>query len=217
MDGLLVAFKVLLAYLLGSISGSLLLGRLRGVDIRTQGSGNAGGTNALRTQGWRFALGVVLIDIGKGMLAAALADLPPLIATWPRLEVALMCGFACALGHVYPVFYGFRGGKGGAVTVGVLLWLLPWSLSWMVGVWLLVLIATGYVGLATVCAALALVPVCWWLAPAAQRAPYLCFGAAMAALVVYAHRGNLQRLRAGTELRFERARVFARWWRGRDA
>jgi glycerol-3-phosphate acyltransferase PlsY len=61
------------AYLLGSISGSLLLGRLRGVDIRTQGSGNAGGTNALRTQGWRFALGVVLIDVGKGALAARLA------------------------------------------------------------------------------------------------------------------------------------------------
>jgi glycerol-3-phosphate acyltransferase PlsY len=213
MDVSLVVFKVLVAYLLGSVSGSLLLGRFRGVDIRTQGSGNAGGTNALRTQGWRFALGVVLIDVGKGVLAAALADLPPATTAMPRIDVALLCGLACAVGHVYPVFYGFRGGKGGAVTLGVLAWLLPWSLPWMVGIWLLVIMLTGYVGLATVCAAVALVPACWVLPPAEQRAAFLCFGVAMAALIVYAHRGNLQRVWAGTELRFERARVLTRFGR----
>src|SRR5687768_1118739 len=100
------------AYLLGSISGSLLLGRLRGVDIRTQGSGNAGGTNALRTQGWRFALGVVLIDVGKGALAAALAGFVVPGASHSGWTLAAV--FAAVAGHVWPLFHGFRGGKGAA-------------------------------------------------------------------------------------------------------
>src|SRR5689334_1818847 len=88
------------AYLLGSLSGSLLLGRLRGVDIRMLGSGNAGGTNALRTQGWRFALGVVLVDVGKGALAAWVAGrlLGP--------EWMLAALLAAIAGHVWPVFHG---------------------------------------------------------------------------------------------------------------
>ena len=96
---------LLLAYLLGSLSGSLLLGRFRGVDIRTQGSGNAGGTNALRTQGWKFAIGVVLIDVGKGALAVwltrrMLGDDPQ----WPIYATIM----AAVIGHVWPVFHGFR-------------------------------------------------------------------------------------------------------------
>src|SRR4249920_1314043 len=91
---------LLLAYVLGSLSGSLLLGRFRGVDIRTQGRGNAGGTNALRTQGWRFALGVVLIDVGKGALAAwltlrVLGGDPH----WPVYAAII----AAVIGHVWPV------------------------------------------------------------------------------------------------------------------
>src|SRR5688572_18436357 len=99
----LASLLLVAAYLLGSLSGSLLLGRLRGVDIREHGSGNAGGTNALRTLGWRFALGTVLIDIGKGVAAVWLA-----MAFGPALPwLPYAAGFAAVLGHVWPVFHGF--------------------------------------------------------------------------------------------------------------
>ena len=101
-----LALKVLLAYLLGSISGSKVMGRLRDVDIRASGSGNAGGTNAFRTQGFRFALGVVIIDIGKGALAAWGVPLLPLGD--PAVSVSLQamaCGFAAVIGHCYPLHY----------------------------------------------------------------------------------------------------------------
>ena len=118
------ALKILLAYLLGSIVGSLVVGRLRGgVDIRKLGSGNAGGTNALRTQGPAFAIWVILIDIAKGWVAAALLPgfaLPAVAPAPPTRRVWLppVCGFAAILGHVFPVWHGFRGGKGVATLVG---------------------------------------------------------------------------------------------------
>lgn len=201
--------KLVVAYLLGSLSGSLILGRFRGVDIRTQGSGNAGGTNAFRTQGWRFALGVVLIDVGKGALAAALGLLPPATPAFDPVAVALACGIACALGHVWPVFFGFRGGKGAAVFVGVLAVTLPAAIPPLLCAWLLVLTLTGYVGLATIVAALALVPLAWWLG---RDAPglWLGFAAAIAALIAFTHRANLARLVAGREHRFEKARIWHR-------
>jgi glycerol-3-phosphate acyltransferase PlsY len=193
------------AYLLGSLSGSLLLGRLRGVDIRTQGSGNAGGTNALRTQGWRFALGVVLIDVGKGALAAALAM--RLAHALPGTGWAFAAVLAAVVGHVWPVFHGFRGGKGAATLVGGLAVLWPQALVPVLGVWVLCLVLTGFVGLATVLAGLALAA---FAAVPPLDAARLAFALAAAALLVYTHRGNLQRLRAGTEPRFERARLFRR-------
>lgn len=189
------------AYLLGSLSGSLLLGRLRGVDIRTQGSGNAGGTNALRTQGWRFALGVVAIDVGKGALAAWLAR------RFGGEGLALPAVFAAVVGHVWPVFHGFRGGKGAATLVGGLAVAWPIALVPVLAVWVIALVLGGFVGLATVLAALALVPF-------AARAPLdvqrLGFALAIAVLLVHTHRGNLRRLREGTEARFDRVRLFAR-------
>jgi glycerol-3-phosphate acyltransferase PlsY len=140
-----VVGKLLVAYLIGSVSGSLLLGRWRGVDIRTLGSGNAGGTNALRTQGLRFALGVMLIDVGKGALATWIGLQGEAEATM-ALRVALCCGFAAVLGHVWPIFHGFRGGKGVATVIGLLLVLWPMLLLPMIGVfaWFY---ACGYVGL----------------------------------------------------------------------
>lgn len=207
---MLALAKLLLAYLLGSLSGSLLLGRLRGVDIRTQGSGNAGGTNALRTQGWRFALGVALIDIGKGALAAWLGLAPwPAASALPPQALALACAFAAALGHIHPVFFGFRGGKGAATLIGGVAVLLPVALAPLLALWLLVLLSTGYVGLATVCAGLTL-PLAALLAPPPLRDAFALFGAAAALLLLWTHRGNLARLRAGTEHRFERARVLPR-------
>ena len=203
MPPVAVALALLVAaYLLGSLSGSLLLGRLRGVDIRRHGSGNAGGTNALRTLGWTFAAGTVLIDVGKGAAAAWLA-LRFGDAAW----VAYAAGFAAMLGHVWPVFHGFRGGKGGGTLVGVLLVLWPFAVPVVIGTWALVMVASGYVGLATIVAAASLVPLALIAGEAPER---LAFAGACAPFIAFTHRANLARLRAGTESRFERARLFAR-------
>ena len=201
---ILLIAKALLAYLLGSVSGSMVMGKLRNVDIRTAGSGNAGGTNAFRTQGFRFALGVVIIDIGKGALAAWLV--PKIGAAGPPdLAVQLwVCGFAAVVGHCYPVWYGFRGGKGAATAVGALLVIQPLVLIPMVGTWLLVLVLTGWVGLATVLAAISLVPAFAWFDNTAVN---LVFSVALALFVLFMHRENIARLRAGTENRFERVRI----------
>ena len=203
---------LLCAYLLGSVSGSLLLGRLRGVDIRHHGSGNAGGTNALRTLGWRFALGVVAIDLGKGALAAWLAlRFAPL---GQALDVTAhgYAAAACAVvGHVWPLWHGFRGGKGAATAVGGLLMLWPWSIGVLLPVWMLVLVATGYVGLSTVLAALALPLLAWSTDAEPAR---LWFSLFAALFIAFTHRANLQRLRQGTESRFERARLLHRLRRG---
>jgi len=116
--------KVLVAYLIGSLLGSLIIGKLRGgIDIRNLGSGNAGGTNALRTQGFWFALGVMVIDVGKGWLAAAILPTsfqlgqpaPPMLSS----SLSIACAGAVVIGHVYPIFFGFRGGKGAATLIGV--------------------------------------------------------------------------------------------------
>lgn len=206
----LFAAKLLVGYLLGSVSGSLVLGRLRGVDIRQQGSGNAGGTNAFRTQGALFALGTVLIDVGKGALAAGLGFWPPEVAAIDPLVQALACGLACAIGHIWPVFFGFRGGKGAAVVVGMMAVCLPAALLPLIGLWLLCLTLTGYVGLSTVIAAASLLPAAWLLAAHADRGVQVGFALAIAALVAFTHRGNLARLAQGTEHRFERIRVLGR-------
>lgn len=204
MSAAVAIFVVVAGYLLGSLSGSLLLGRWRGIDIRTQGSGNAGGTNAFRTQGALFALGVVVIDIGKGAAAAALG------LAVDALPLALAAGFAAAIGHVYPVFHGLRGGKGAAVVVGVIAVVFPIALLPLLGIWLLVLGTAGYVGPGTVLAGL-LLPVCAvLLAAPGARAPLLVWSVAVAALLTFTHRANLARWRAGTEHRFERARVLRR-------
>lgn len=198
-------FFLLLAYLLGSISGSLLLGKLRGVDIRTVGSGNAGGTNALRTQGLKFALGTVLIDVGKAVLAVWLA--------WRYLPAEFQpawlygCVLAVAAGHVWPIFHGFRGGKGAATLVGGLAIAWPQSLPTALAVWLLSMIWGGYVGLSTVLAGVSLVLLALVTESDELR---LAFAVVVALFLIYTHRGNLARLRAGTEPRSERLRVLGR-------
>ena len=143
--------KILLAYLLGSVLGSLVMGRLRGVDIREQGSGNAGGTNALRTQGWKFALGVVVIDVGKALLAAGMLpglDLPG-IGIDPGVSrdwLAVCCAAAVVFGHVYPVWYEFRGGKGAATLIGAVAVLSPAALVPILLSWLACVALSGYLG-----------------------------------------------------------------------
>jgi glycerol-3-phosphate acyltransferase PlsY len=202
-----LGFKALLAYLLGSVLGSLWLGRLRGVDIRTQGSGNAGGTNALRTQGWAFALGVVVVDVGKALLAVGW--LPgvslPGIGLDPGVDrdwLAVACAAAVVLGHVYPVWSEFRGGKGAATLLGAIAVLAPQALLPILLLWLATVMLTGYVGLGTMLGTATLPVYFAWSAPG--RTPLLAFGLAMAAFIVFTHRSNLQRMRAGNENRARR-------------
>ena len=196
---------IVVAYLLGSLSGSLLLGRLRGVDIRTQGSGNAGGTNALRTQGWKFALGVVLVDVGKGVLAAWLGlRFGPADGPLPADALAYATAFAATIGHVWPLWHGFRGGKGVGTLLGGVLVLWPAAVPWLLAVWILVLVSSGYVGLASVIAVACVVPLAWLVDADTARRLFACAGAL---LVLFTHRGNLRRLRAGSESRFERVRL----------
>jgi len=204
--------EALVAYLLGSVSGSLVMGAFRHIDIRESGSGNAGGTNAFRTQGLRFALGVVVIDIGKGALAAGLIPFIGVALAGPEAGVAhapLVCGFMAVVGHCFPVWHGFRGGKGAATAVGALLVIEPIVLLPMILSWLLVLIVTGWVGLATIVSALTLIPAFAWLdGPGAE----LNFAVVLASFIVFMHRSNIRKLLAGNENRFERIRI-VNWFR----
>ncbi len=204
-----LGFKSLLAYLLGSLIGSLIVGQLRGgVDIRKLGSGNAGGTNALRTQGIGFAAWVMFIDIGKGWVATALLPgwlLPgiDLDAALARDWLTVACAAGAVLGHVYPVWYGFRGGKGAATLIGVLIGLAPQAVAPILIVWLLVVALTGFVGLATMIAVVAF-SIYLLVTRADPSDAYVSFGVAMVLFVCYTHRSNIERMRAGTENRAQR-------------
>ena len=203
-----LAIAVAVSYLLGSVIGSLLLGRFRGVDIRTQGSGNAGGTNALRTQGKGFAAGVMLVDIGKGILAAWLIPKInlPLIGFDPQVDRELLLhavAAAAILGHVFPIWYGFRGGKGGATAAGLVLFLAPAIGVGVIGLWLAIVFFTGFVGLATISATLA--AALWTgLVGSAGGVPLFGFALFVAALTLYTHRANIVRMINGNESRFSR-------------
>ncbi|HMN43598.1 MAG TPA: glycerol-3-phosphate 1-O-acyltransferase PlsY [Povalibacter sp.] len=208
-----LGIKTLIAYLLGALIGSLIVGQLRGgVDIRTLGSGNAGGTNALRTQGYGFAFWVMVIDIGKGWLAAAVlptlaipfVDLDPAIG---RDWLAVACASAVVIGHVYPVWYGFRGGKGAATLLGVLTGLYPVALIPVLLVWLLTVMITGFVGLATMLAVAAF-PVYLLVSTASPPIALLTFGCAMLLFVCYTHRANIERMLQGSENRVRRLWLF---------
>lgn len=198
--------RVLVAYLLGSVNGALLIGRFRGVDIRTQGSGNAGGTNALRTQGWAFAVGVIVIDVGKAVIAVQWVPTALTAPVFSSEWLAAACGFAAVLGHVYPVFHGFRGGKGVATVLGTLLALSFPLLLGMLAVWLLMMFVFGYVGLGSMVAASAL-PLLAQYAGALgvisreEVMPLTVFGVVCAVFVIWTHRSNIARMRAGTEPR----------------
>ena len=199
--------KTLLAYLLGALLGSLLIGRLRNVDIRTMGSGNAGGTNALRTQGVGFGLLVLAIDIGKGVLAVGVVPSlkPGGVGLDPHVSrewLQICCALAVIVGHVYPVWFDFRGGKGAATVVGAVTTLHPWALLPLLATWVLAVALTGFVGLATMLAGVSLVVAVLLVAP--DDKPLLLFAVLAAAFIVYTHRSNIQRMRAGTENRARR-------------
>lgn len=207
--------KILAAYLLGDILGGQVIGHLRGgVDLRTQGSGNVGATNALRTQGKGFALAVLAIDIGKGVFAAGVLPFLP----WPwegasalnRETLAYCCGAAAALGHCYPLFYGFRGGKGVATLTGVYGTVMTAALPGILLAFVAVAVATGYVSLATLMGSLIAMLYVTCFSTAGLFSPLGAFSGAMTLLVLWKHRENWLRLARGNEHRFEKARVLPR-------
>jgi len=213
-----LGIKILLGYLLGAVNGSLLIGKFVGVDIRSVGSGNAGGTNALRTQGIGFAIGVMLIDVGKGFVPAWLLPslaLPgvPVDPTISRIWLMLACGSASVVGHCYPVWFGFAGGKGAATTVGMLIAVAPALLLPGLAVFAGVLITTGFVGLATMTTVSALPIILWWQsgpADAPTAMPTVIVLALLAVFIVYMHRENIVRMSRGEESRMHKVMLFRR-------
>ena len=144
-------FLTTLTYILGSISGSMVMGKFKNVDIRKMGSGNAGGTNAFRTQGILFALPVVLIDIGKGFIAAEYFHSLNFLNTTAFIDSShLIFGSAAVIGHCYPIFHNFKGGKGVATYLGIL-FALSISLSILfIFTWLVVTLIFKYSSLSSI-------------------------------------------------------------------
>jgi acyl phosphate:glycerol-3-phosphate acyltransferase len=200
---------VVLSYVSGSIPAAYLAGKWSGVDLRAHGSGNLGATNVLRVLGARIGLLVFAVDIAKG--AAPVWFLPPLTAVTPNVRtwVAVVCGAAAILGHVRPVFLGFKkGGKGVATACGVFLALAPLEAALSLLIFAVVVLASGYVSLASLTATFSL-PVLL-AAGKGVDAPVFYVACLMAVFVFWTHRPNIKRLRDGTEYRFGRAANFGR-------
>ena len=190
---------LILSYLVGAIPTSYLAGRMfRGIDLRKHGSGNLGATNLYRTLGWKYAIPVGLFDIAKGAVPVVL--FAPQVSASERVAVA--CGIAAVLGHVYSVFVRFRGGKGVATAAGVMLGLSPYAVLALVVLWALIVFGTGYVSLGSIVAA-ALLPLAVWVLHPGARGLLPVIGL-VAAGIVWLHRANIRRLLAGTENRFGR-------------
>lgn len=193
----MTALLVLASYLIGAIPSSYIAGRLaRGIDLREHGSGNLGATNAFRVLGARVAAPVMLFDILKGFFPALAF---PLLDSSPRWEWALLYGFASILGHVFPVYMGFRGGKGVATATGVFLAMSPLAVGIAAAVWGVVLRLSRIVSLASLAAAATLVLA---LALTESRPAVVALGGAIALFVVFSHRSNIGRIRRGAEPRF---------------
>lgn len=192
-----VAIAIAVGYLLGSIPFGYVIGRWRGIDLRSVGSGNIGAANAFRNLGRRWGLTVAGLDIAKGVAGAVigriLTDDP-----WP-----IAAGAAVMVGAIFPVWMRFRGGKGVAAGAGVMIGLFPIVSAILVPVWFAIVALTRITSLAAILSSLAFVPLAWLLG---HDWPYLILAGAMAALVIYRHRSNITRLRNGTEPKLELGR-----------
>jgi glycerol-3-phosphate acyltransferase PlsY len=191
----LAAALVALAYLSGSIPTGILASKRRGIDIRTRGSGNIGATNVTRVLGRRLGLIVLIIDVAKGaapVLAVHVLDLGRTVDPF----VVSACGVAAIAGHCFPVWLDFRGGKGVATTLGVLLAAAPMLAGLVVAVFALVVLASRLVSLASLCAALAM-PVMAWTLSFGDEIATLAIAAAL--IIIGKHHGNIRRLFTGRE------------------
>ena len=210
---MILALDLVLAYLLGAFPSSVVLGKLlRGVDVRLEGSGNAGATNAWRVLGWRIGIAVLLLDVAKGAVAAAV--LPRIAASELPVSLAaasIFCGLAAILGHVFPVYIGFRGGKGVATAAGVFFAVAPIPVSIAAGAFLLVILASGWVSLGSLVGAWTAPVAALFLPPSHDDLSYpLLVGitALVAGFITVTHRANLRRLLRGQEPKFPRLQVW---------
>jgi len=186
-----------LAYLLGSVPFGLIIARSRGVDIRKEGSGNIGATNVFRCVGRRWGIFAFILDALKGFIPAYF--FPSLGELGSRLEWGLIFGSAAVLGHSFPVFLKFRGGKGVATSAGMLLGVVPVAMAGGLACWLVCVLLTHYVSLASMLAALTVAGIGWLYYE--NLAVSLVLNA-IALLVIWRHRANIRRLLNGTENRF---------------
>src|SRR5262245_23228277 len=203
---LLLLLVAVLSYLLGAVPFGYLIGRWRGVDILAQGSGNIGATNVGRLLGKRWGIVVFLLDFAKGAVPVVLAGLLP-----DPVEVDLLpdtlpvvAGVAAFLGHLFPVYLGFRGGKGVATGAGVIAILVPWIPVGVLVAWAIVLAATRFMSLASLTAAVLLFVLRLVLTAGPWQREHLVitlFCALGSVLVIVRHQGNIRRLLAGTEHR----------------
>jgi glycerol-3-phosphate acyltransferase PlsY len=206
------------AYLLGSIPFGLIIGRLRGIDIRQHGSGNIGATNVWRVLGKKWGLATFLCDMGKGLAAVRFAY--ETAARWPMIathehgqpvtgildpaSAGIAAALACILGHSFPIWLRFKGGKGVATSLGVLIGMMPLASGAIFALWLLIFAISRYVSLASLLAAAALpvVVIVFLFLNVMQGWAYFYFAVAAALLVIIRHLANIKRLLAGTENRF---------------
>ena len=203
-----ISASVLVGYLLGSVPFGFLAARMRGLDIRQHGSGNIGATNVWRVCGWRVGLPVFLLDAVKGAAAVLLGA--AFARWWPGGAAGyspILGGIACIVGHSFPVWLSFKGGKGVATSLGVLIALTPLASLVMFALWGVVFKVSRYVSLASIVVAFAF-PLLVGLANLlgwrlfAYGWPTFGFALFAGTLVLLRHRSNLQRLLAGTENRF---------------
>ena len=192
------ALVLAVAYVLGSIPFSYLVARRRGIDVRTTGSGNVGATNVMRTAGRAAGLFAFALDFLKGAAATALARWALGGGLWPALAAA-----AAVLGHMYPVWLGFRGGKGVATGAGAFLVLVPLPTAAALASFAAVAALTRYVSVGSIAGASVLALASFFLGPR----PVAWSATAVALLILWKHRGNLQRIAAGRENRMGAARA----------
>lgn len=194
------------SYLLGSIPTGFLAGRCCGVDLRTQGSGNIGATNALRVLGKPWGYTVFLVDFAKGLLPVLLAShWSAQFGIHPASAPAALAALCVLLGHSFPIWLGFKGGKGIASSAGVIVGLFPSAFLLCIGTWMLVFTLSRYVSVASISASIML-PVAVTILYFLHKADWLALlvSILMCALALWRHRSNFARLRSGTEPRFER-------------
>ena len=208
-----VALIIVLSYIVGSVPGSVWVGKsLYGLDIRKHGSGNAGATNAFRVLGWKAGTMATAVDLGKGLFAAGIIasiridSLPPGLGFWEAESVVrLIEGVAAIVGHMFPIWAGFRGGKGVNTAAGVLFAIQPITMAITIGIFAVVLLSSRYVSLASLSAAIAFpstVAIRKYLFHVDSiDASILFFSIFMALTIFLAHRGNIQRLLVGSESR----------------
>src|SRR4249919_3078335 len=199
------------SYFLGSIPFGYLAGRLAGIDIRKAGSGNVGATNVVRVLGKRYGYSVFALDFLKGFVAVKISMLmaPGRPPEWNSLEiVGILAAMSSILGHLYPPWLKFEGGKGVATSAGALLALTPVATLIGVAIWIIVFWLTRYVSLASMTAAVLLPIVILMVKSHDQDSgkPLVYSSVCVAAVIIWRHRSNLSRLMRGTEPRFTRKR-----------